>query len=109
MLSNACGPLASGPGQIKVVAISICNKVIWQIACLVLDDLPTYLMNRHDIAQANTQVLADNLVHTDLVLIDCVVRENNANSVLALLALQVRGRRCNSEELGPAGPVPDMT
>lgn len=45
-------------------------------------------MHRHDVSQPDAQVLADHLVHADLVLVHSVIRQDNADGVLALLALQ---------------------
>jgi len=51
------------------------------------------LMHRNDISQANTEILAYNLVHADLRLLDGVVSEDDAHGIFALLTLKIRRRR----------------
>ena len=46
-----------------------------------------HLVHRDDVAQAHAQVLADDLVHADLGFVHGVVGQDDANGVLALLAL----------------------
>ena len=47
----------------------------------------SHLVHRDDVSKAYAEVLADDLVHTDLGLVDGVISEHNADGVLALLAL----------------------
>jgi len=49
------------------------------------------LVDGNDVAQANAQVLADDLVDTDLVLLGGLVGQHDADGVLALLALEQDG------------------
>ena len=49
------------------------------------------LVHRDNVAKADAEVLADHFVHADLGLVDGVIREHNANSVLALLTLRGDG------------------
>ena len=52
------------------------------------------LVDGDHIAEAHAQVLAHNLIDPDLGLLHCLVSQDNADRVLALLALQVsRGMR----------------
>jgi hypothetical protein len=74
---------------------------MWPTGDLILPTAPTYLVDGDDITQTDTQVLADNLVHTDLVFIDCVVGQDDADGVFALLALQGRG----TEAIGKVGSI----
>jgi len=47
----------------------------------------TYLVNGYDIAEANSQVFADDLVHSDLTLLAEFICKDDADSILSLLAL----------------------
>ena len=47
----------------------------------------TYLVNGHDIAEANAQVFADDLVHPNLTLLTEVISEDDTDSIFPLLAL----------------------
>ena len=47
----------------------------------------TYLVNGYDIAEANSQVFADDLVHSDLTLLAEFICKDDADSNLSLLAL----------------------
>jgi hypothetical protein len=45
-------------------------------------------LNCHDIPEPDPKIVADNSVHSDLLVCDRVVRQDNANALLPLLALQ---------------------
>lgn len=45
-------------------------------------------LNRHDIGQADTQVVTDDTVHADLLVGACFVGQDNADRLFASLALQ---------------------
>ena len=47
----------------------------------------TYLVNGHDIAEANAQVFADDLVHSNLTLLAEFISEDDADGVFPLFAL----------------------
>tara|TARA_B110000977_G_scaffold124673_1_gene159658 strand:- start:2387 stop:2587 length:201 start_codon:yes stop_codon:yes gene_type:complete len=47
----------------------------------------TYLVNGYDIAEANAQVFADDLVHPNLTLLTEVISEDDTDSIFPLLAL----------------------
>ena len=51
----------------------------------------SHLVHGDDVAEADAEVLADDLVHADLALLAELVREDDAHGVLALLALDEDG------------------
>ena len=52
-----------------------------------MDREKTYLVNGHDIAEANSQIFADDLVHSDLTLLTEFICKDDADGILPLLAL----------------------
>lgn len=47
----------------------------------------TDLVNRNYVSQANSKVVSDDLVESDLGLLNSVISKNNAHCVLAFLSL----------------------
>ncbi len=76
-----CGPALPAAGTPRWLAADA-SKV-----ARLLVRAAAHLVDGDDVAESDTEVLADDLVHTNLGLVDCVVRQDNAHSVLALLAL----------------------
>ena len=50
-------------------------------------------MDRDNVSKPHAQIRAHNLVHPDLVLVSIIFSEDNADGVLALLALQSKPDR----------------
>lgn len=44
-------------------------------------------VHRNDVTETHTQILPHNLVHADLAVLQAIIGQNNAHSVLALLSL----------------------
>ena len=61
----------------------------------------TYLVDGHDVAEANAEVLPDDLVHLDLTLLHILVSENDTDRLLTFLTLQTRGTESGFVSRGP--------